>query len=326
MTDRPPAVVFIHGLAKKPPPPKLEEIVRWGLDTDDPKPEVFGYDNPGLVTAEKLQLSLCYWADVFHVDHETDFASYYESSGEPPVVESVPLQGAPAAAEALSADEAAFVERLTRRYAGQRGLESGATVPAAGAATGSLERVPLPGFVKEAVIRRFAVEAYHYLFDKPYTRADGRSFNVRTELRRRCVEALAAARAASDRVVLLSHSMGTMIAYDVLRNDPACPRVDALVTLGSPLGVDEVQDGLLPAGGKHDAFPSGTLAGPWVNVYDPLDPICGLDPALSNDFLRAGQRALTDIREDNWGWWRHTITHYLAGRQLRGELVRLAQL
>lgn len=320
-----PAVVFIHGLAKKPPADKLDEIVRWGLDLDDPKPEVFGFDNYGIGSAEKLHLWLCYWADVFHVDHETELGSYYESSGEPEVVESVPLAGAAAATEPMTPDEAAFVERLLQHYAGARGLEDGAAAPV-GPASGALERVPLPGFVKEAVIRRFAVEAYHYLFDKPYTRADGQRHEVRTELRRRCVAALQAARDASDRVVVVAHSMGTMIAYDTLRHDPSCPPVDGLITLGSPLGVDEVQDGLLPRHGKDDAFPSARLRGPWINIYDPLDPICGLDPELANDYRRGGQRVISDIREDNWGWWRHTITHYLAGPQLRAQLRLLAGL
>ena len=31
------AVVFVHGLAKKPPLEKLDEIWRWGLKRDDPK-------------------------------------------------------------------------------------------------------------------------------------------------------------------------------------------------------------------------------------------------------------------------------------------------
>jgi len=34
------AVVFVHGLAKKPPPEKLEEIWRWGLSRVDPQQSV----------------------------------------------------------------------------------------------------------------------------------------------------------------------------------------------------------------------------------------------------------------------------------------------
>ena len=42
------AVVFIHGLAKKPPPEKLKEIWLWGLSRDNPMPSVFSAPNAGL--------------------------------------------------------------------------------------------------------------------------------------------------------------------------------------------------------------------------------------------------------------------------------------
>lgn len=41
------AVVFVHGLAKKPSPEKLEEIWRWGLERAD-TPAPFDGDNPGI--------------------------------------------------------------------------------------------------------------------------------------------------------------------------------------------------------------------------------------------------------------------------------------
>ena len=40
------AVVFIHGLAKKPPVDKLREIWLWGLTRDNPMPTVFLPPNP----------------------------------------------------------------------------------------------------------------------------------------------------------------------------------------------------------------------------------------------------------------------------------------
>ena len=36
MAKRDYAIVFVHGLAKKPPSEKLEEIWRWGLSRPDP--------------------------------------------------------------------------------------------------------------------------------------------------------------------------------------------------------------------------------------------------------------------------------------------------
>ena len=46
------AVVFVHGLAKKPPKEKLEEIWRWGLERAD-TPEPFKGNNPGIDLEDK---------------------------------------------------------------------------------------------------------------------------------------------------------------------------------------------------------------------------------------------------------------------------------
>jgi pimeloyl-ACP methyl ester carboxylesterase len=163
------------------------------------------------------------------------------------------------------------------------------------------------------------------LFDKPFTRSDGEVFQVRKVLQDRLIEDLRKARASAERVVLISHSMGTMIAYDCLRNRPDCPQLDGLITLGSPLGLDEVQDGLRPTGQRTVDFPAERLTGEWVNVYDRFDPVCAANPHLANDYLDGRRERVTDLNEQNWGEWRHTITHYLKGPQFRATLRRLAK-
>ena len=72
---------------------------------------------------------------------------------------------------------------------------------------------------------------------------DDVTFQVRDELRRRFVDRLKAA-AAEAPVVVVSHSMGTIIAYDCLMHEPDCPPVAGLITVGSPLGLDEVHEGI----------------------------------------------------------------------------------
>ena len=46
--SKPVGVVFIHGLAKKPSPEKLEEIWLDGLGRDNPRPDCFAAPNPGV--------------------------------------------------------------------------------------------------------------------------------------------------------------------------------------------------------------------------------------------------------------------------------------
>jgi hypothetical protein len=40
------AIVFIHGLAKRPSPDKLEEIWRWGIERADPNADAFPQPEP----------------------------------------------------------------------------------------------------------------------------------------------------------------------------------------------------------------------------------------------------------------------------------------
>ncbi|MBP5090666.1 hypothetical protein HUS91_35235, partial [Pseudomonas chlororaphis] len=139
------------------------------------------------------------------------------------------------------------------------------------------------------------------------------------ELRKRLIDDLKKAAKQAQKLVLVTHSMGTMIAYDVLRNCKDCPPVEVLFTLGSPLGITEVQELLRAEGLQNVDFPPAL--GRWINVYDPLDPICGAAPKM-DDYRPTEGRKVEDVRESNWGSWRHTVTHYFAGRQFRTLLAQ----
>lgn len=326
------AVVFVHGLAKKPPPEKLQEIWLWGLERSGPKPEVFGLNNPGIeLETQGIAFSFSYWADVFYGnDYETDNWDQYEEANESAITmanldavagdldtpkPSTPREARFLAELELKLEAQVVKQSITGVDVAQAGVAKAATAP------GQFEIASwLPGPVKKAIIRKAAMEAYYYLFDKEYQRADGARYQVRRELRDRLVKDLRAAREVADKVIIVSHSMGTMIAYDVLRNVPDCPPVDTLFTLGSPLGITEVQDELRAVDAKDVDFPAAKLRR-WVNVFDPLDPICGADPRFANDYAPVDGRHVEDVEESNWGDWRHTITHYLAGLRFRGALA-----
>jgi hypothetical protein len=325
------AVVFVHGLAKKPSPKKLEEIWLWALGRNGPRPEVFGTANPGIdLNDQGVVFDFTYWADVFYgTDYETDVSDQYEKANEVELsaVNVDVVAGELKLPEPGTTRELRFLAELERKL-------SETNTPGALSATelaylGTSQAVDpgqfeiaswLPRPVKQAIIRKAAMEAYYYLFNKQYERSDGARFHVRDELRGRLLRDLTAARESAEKVVVVSHSMGTVIAYDVLRNVEACPSVDTLFTVGSPLGITEVQDELRAADSKQVDFPAFKLQH-WFNVYDPLDPICGLDPKFANDFAPVDGKRVVDIDESNWGNWRHTITHYLAGVKFRSSLA-----
>jgi subtilisin family serine protease len=93
--------------------------------------------------------------------------------------------------------------------------------------------------------------------------------------------------------VIVGHSQGSMIAYAVLC-EPEFRGLDVplLVTVGSPLGLQEVQDQLRKLTGLR-VPPS---VGRWLNVADPLDPVA-LDKRLRSDFAPndRGVRIVDDL-------------------------------
>lgn len=109
--------------------------------------------------------------------------------------------------------------------------------------------------------------------------------------------------------VVVSHSMGTVISYDCLKNVADCPGIDGYMTLGSPLGISEVHDNFKPTYTANDAFPSEKVSGNWVNVYDRLDPVA-FDSHLTNDYKKGGVEVVTDQRVRNDGAWRHSAWKY----------------
>ena len=80
--------------------------------------------------------------------------------------------------------------------------------------------------------------------------------------------------------IVIGHSQGSMVAYEVLRNltKRECD-VRLFVTLGSPLGLQEVQDEL----GKWGPLAVPECVDRWINFAERLDPVA-LDADLENDY------------------------------------------
>lgn len=320
------AVVFVHGLAKKPHPNKLEEIWRWGLSRPDPNNDAFPSPNPGIdLDVEGVPALFNYYADVFYgEDYETEFESYYEAENAIVPLDNLDeVTGELTIPQPTSEEERRFLAEFERKLNEQPTPPMPSAIFSARMVTETAQfeiASWLPEPVKEAIIKKAAMEAYYFLFDKEYQRKDGRRFKVRQELRNRLLEDLHKAKQQGKKIVLVTHSMGTMVAYDVLRNCPNCPQLETLFTLGSPLGIQEVQDQLVAKGRKQVDFPAAKL-NRWINVYDPLDPVCAADPRFANDYQEVDGKCVEDMQESNWGSWRHTVTHYFAGKLLRARLA-----
>ncbi|MCB1905868.1 MAG: alpha/beta hydrolase [Rhodocyclaceae bacterium] len=103
---------------------------------------------------------------------------------------------------------------------------------------------------------------------------------IRRQIRERLVDVLLAS--ADKRILLLAHSMGSIVAYDVLRDLEADASIEVahLLTLGSPLGLPLVSRHI--RGEFHDQrAPANVRA--WTNVADPGDKVA-LDIALADEY------------------------------------------
>jgi pimeloyl-ACP methyl ester carboxylesterase len=168
----------------------------------------------------------------------------------------------------------------------------------------------------------FLRDVHHYLFDATFTPRPGETFRIRRDVRERAVVALREAAGRPRPHVVVGHSLGSVVAYDVMTGLDDLSPVDALITVGSPLGLDDVQEGLAPPWTRDDGWPSRALPeGAWVNIGDPLDPVCGFDREIGPDFRREGALRVRDVGVLNHGSWRHSIGKYLGQPALRMSLL-----
>ena len=85
------------------------------------------------------------------------------------------------------------------------------------------------------------------------------------------------------------------------------------------------EDKLDPGWTRNDGFPRERVLGRWVNLFDRLDPVCGFDPILRDDFRSGGQSAVDDVGVQNDGAWRHSATKYLRQPSFTASLRRMLE-
>lgn len=99
------------------------------------------------------------------------------------------------------------------------------------------------------------------------------------------------------RVLVIGHSLGSVITYDALwelthlESNPG--KVDLFLSLGSPLGMSYVQDRLL--GYRQRRFPCNIRR--WVNIAAHGD-LTALDPRVRNDFVSMIEQGCVETIED----------------------------
>ena len=116
---------------------------------------------------------------------------------------------------------------------------------------------------------------------------------IRDRLRGRLREALESHK--DKRIMVIAHSMGSIIAYDVLRalgrENPARV-VDHFVRIGSPLGLPHVKHKIYQ---ENDLVRTPSVVRRWTNFADRRDPVAA-DVHLSGDY--APNNRGVEVRDD----------------------------
>lgn len=263
-------VVYIHGMGPHDPPPQVKK----------------SYDQALFQVDMGDRSALAYYAQILHPFSSGGTMQRRAVIGNSVDLEAEDLLGPAALVESAGelASRKAWATQLVQTMIDQtplalsdEGLErtlrdvGPALREARTLSAKTLPAEPIRRRISSSFIAQFVPDAATYFFEHAFQQ------RVRQQLRDQLLET--ALRGGP--YVLISHGLGTIVAYDVLHE--LQDRVDIVlwVTLGSPLGIDEIQERI--------AQPLQTPVNVrrWVNFADPLDPIAQ-DKTLGDVFAPQG--------------------------------------
>ena len=257
-------IVGIHGLANKPPRRMLQQWWKASI--------LEGLRKNLRIRRPKLHVHLVYWADLLHKrarHQDTDFVYDGLFNTQPYL---------PAAQGALRRYDDRWYDRpiADAREALQSGLERLKT------------ELGLDRAVDELLATKLRDLAYYWDPKQKLRDRRGRRGTARNVLDAECRSALLSH--AGDEILLIAHSRGSIISYNVLRDighsasggKPPLP-VSHFVTIGSPLGLQMVRDSTRRSCWDKKVRTPTVVAERWVNLADRRDPVA-FDTHLRDDY------------------------------------------
>ncbi|MCP5048175.1 MAG: hypothetical protein GY940_13470 [bacterium] len=271
-------IIGIHGLANKPSKDVLkdwwEKSILEGLKVNEK-----GY------TPSNFKFKMVYWADLLyknpqHMEEDFSFDSLYNAQ---PYFE--------AKEGALKEYETSLIDRA------RAGL-----FDVIGDAFDYLKRKNALGGVADWILRRVMKDlAFYYDENQQILNRSKKPELARKVLRDELKNEILPEKGKE--IMLIAHSMGTIISYDVLRNlghpDPKL-EVPYFVTIGSPLGLPHVKSKIIKERGYDPKVRTPSIVTKsWINYADKDDPVA-IDVHLRDDYgpntsVEPGVRAVDDL-------------------------------
>lgn len=267
-------ILGLHGLNNKPPQAQIQAW--WQAAIAEGLTKNCQIDSP------IFQFELIYWADLLykyplHDDADFSFDPLYNSQ---------PYR--PAQSGALKEYRESWLDHL------QRG-----SFDLVGKTTDSLRLRFEVNLLSDALLSRLARDLhFYYDGDRFLQNRQGQAELAHRALRRELHAPLR--RHQGKRILLVAHSMGSIVAYDALRDlgqsDPEL-QLSHFVTIGSPLGLPYVKAKIIRERGYDPRVrtPSVVTEG-WVNYADKRDAIA-VDTHLADDYAanRRGVQVTDDL-------------------------------
>ena len=139
-------------------------------------------------------------------------------------------------------------------------------------------------FIPDTIIHGYFKDLEAYYLNNTIT-SDGIIILARDQIRNRVIEALKKYR--HDDVFLIAHSMGSIIAFDILTFNLPKLKINTFTTIGSPLGIPFVRSkiALEQKVVLNDDYKLRTPAGvqKWYNLSD-LEDVVAINYSLNDDF------------------------------------------
>jgi len=292
-------IIGIHGLGNKPPHHVLKDwwlrSIREGLSRSGHS-EVF------------VPFEMVYWADLFHprpldTNEKNPESPYFLEFPYVPAVDFSPQKIGKIRRRVLD-----FLEEEMKKM------------------TASKEFSNTLHLVSDWLIRRYFTDLDLYYRSQVKT-ADHAETPAREVIRQRLATVLKKYR--GNEILLIAHSMGSIIAYEVLTLFPReCP-IDTLVTIGSPLGqpliFKKFKEEFLP-----DEFQMLTPKVPesvqrnWFNLADLRDHVA-MNHQLADDFLENSRHLeVSDkIVSNNYCYQNKTNPHKVYGYLRTPEMSQI---
>jgi subtilisin family serine protease len=300
-------IIYVHGIGNKPPANILKcqwDNALFGVELGDRSRLAYWVNRSFYPTPTD---DGCTSSDIVRIDDDE-----MSTKAVLTLAKQKPVSGK----EAVDAEIKALTEDDGERQILGNIAKAMENSPAAGeAAFGALDvqakLLPLPPVIRRLITqittRAFLRDVHEFFFDQARREAMEKSLLERI-------------RSGGGPFVIIGHSQGSMIAYNLLRGlTKADCDVRLLVTIGSPLGMSEVKDILGQWNNGEFRVPECVTR--WINVADPLDPVA-VDRQIADEYPAGEGQSIQDydVRNPDSPRHPHSGTGYLRTAPVQQEL------